>query len=504
MGNLRSYFKRNNTILFNSETNTARNPVIDLYFGQSKENLSSSGYSRFIFDLDLTLLNEKISDKTISSDCGQSMTHILHMTNTIKFDDDLINTFNSENRRRASSFDLILFRIPLSGGITGTTQQWDEGIGYDYYGKEIYTSRPYGFRTLNQPLIDKNYSDRPSNWFMTTNITQWSENGIYDNTNDTNSNVKYSDLVIVDEQHFEIGNEDIQFDMTNEINGILDGSITGVTGWGIAFKPDIELITGLTTSYSVSFFSKYTQTFYKPYLLTTYDDLIEDDRNTFVENKINKLYLYVYEDGDFKNLDENPEVNILDNNGDSVPGMSNLPSCQVTKGIYKATIPTFVNYPIPCEFNDVWTNIKVSTDYGNNYPDIQNSFILKPVNNKVITSINRIDDSDFGFNFFGINQGEKIINTDVRKIVVNVKKAYTTNHSLPNINVYYKIYVLEGETEVIINDWTKFNRSSEEYFILFDTRDKIPNEYYVDIRIDNNGTKKTHERIINFEIVNQK
>jgi hypothetical protein len=42
--------------------------------------------------------------------------------------------------------------------------------------------------------------------------------------------LRYSALTIVDTQHFEFGNENIEFDMTNEINNILNGSLTGVTG----------------------------------------------------------------------------------------------------------------------------------------------------------------------------------------------------------------------------------------------------------------------------------
>ena len=139
--------------------------------------------------------------------------------------------------------------------------------------------------------------------------------------------------------------------MTNEINGILNGSITGVTGWGIAYKPDIENITGLTESYSVGFFGKYTQTFYQPYLLTDYDDLIKDDRNLFLKNQTNRLYLYVYQNGDFANLDNLPGVNIENQNGDIVQGGSGLTTCQVTKGVYEVTVPNiFTNQPVPCLF----------------------------------------------------------------------------------------------------------------------------------------------------------
>jgi hypothetical protein len=167
----------------------------------------------------------------------------------------------------------------------------------------------------------------------------------------------------VDTQHFELGNEDITFDMTNEINSILDGSLTGVTGWGIGpYKPDIELITGLTESYSVGFFSQYTQTFYQPYLQTTYDDLIQDDRNVFLKNQTNKLYLYIYQDGDSVNLDNLPTVNIESTaNGDLMSGATGLTTCLVTKGVYEVTVPNaFTGSPTPCVYYDVWSNLNIN------------------------------------------------------------------------------------------------------------------------------------------------
>jgi hypothetical protein len=150
---------------------------------------------------------------------------------------------------------------------------------------------------------DKNYSDRPSNWLETTTITDWQEPGIYSNTNTGSFN--YNQLQIIDTQHFEFGDENVEFDMTSEINSILNGSLTGVTGWGIAYLPQVENLTGTTGNYSVGFFTRHTQTFYEPFLETNYNDSIEDDRNSFSLGKINKLYLYIFEDGDFQNLDNN-------------------------------------------------------------------------------------------------------------------------------------------------------------------------------------------------------
>ena len=103
--------------------------------------------------------------------------------------------------------------------------------------------------------------------------------------------------------------------MTQEINDILTGATTGVAGWGVAYYPQVENISGLTENYSVGFFTRHTQTFYEPYLETTYDDLIQDDRNIFYENKENRLYLYSYQFGNPQNFDELPSVDIMDMNG---------------------------------------------------------------------------------------------------------------------------------------------------------------------------------------------
>ena len=127
-------------------------------------------------------------------------------------------------------------------------------------------------------------------------------NQVYDNKN--GGTFPYSALTIVDTQHFEFGDEDIEFDMTSEINDLLNGGIPNSVGWGIAYLPAVENLSGTTGSYSVGFFTRHTQTFYEPFLETTYNDLIQDDRSSFSLGKTNKLYLYSYEEGNFQNLDK--------------------------------------------------------------------------------------------------------------------------------------------------------------------------------------------------------
>ena len=492
MSILRSYFSKNNTIQLNSLTNTGRNPVMELYFGSDLATYAPKGYTRFIFDLDLDLLRESIATGEISTGCTTAMTHNLIMTNSASFDIDLLNDTTSQGSRRATSFDLVLFRIPLYSGATSSPQFWDEGVGFDY----VYQPVVAEFSN-NIP-----FSSRPSNWIERTTITDWSVPGIYSNTNSSQTpSLNYSGLTIVDRQHFEFGNEDITFDMSGEINGILNGSITGVTGWGIAYVPEIENITGLTETYSVGFFTRHTQTFYQPFLQTTYDDIIKDDRNTFASNRVNHLYLYVYSNGNFMNLDENPIVDLYDPNGDIMSGYTGLTTCLRTQGVYEVTIPPITGWTTPCQFSDVWTNLIKDGQTLNN---VENEFILQGQSSVYQIGSQSKDPILYGFDFSGIKQNEKILNTDVRKVMVTIKQAYTSQVVLNSIEAFYRIYVREGNTEVQVQDWTPINRTPNEYYFMFDTRDKIPNQYYVDIRVNTSGERDTYQKELMFQIVNKK
>lgn len=483
----KSYFSRNNTLIYNSFTNTGRNPVTELFFGTTAISQFPIGYSRFIFDLDLEELQSKISSGIISSNCS-TIKHTLRMINTSNFDKELLNTTTSQGRLRATSFDLILLRIPPINFDQSLPQIWDEGVGYDF------ADLQYQYE-----ISDRNYSTRPSNWYETTTIGVWEEDGIYNNRN--LSNVPFSALTIVDEQHFEFGDENIEFDMTNEINGVLNGTISGVTGWVIAFKPQVELLSGLTDTYEVQFFTRHTQTFYEPYLETSYDDLIQDDRNLFTLGKVNKLYLYLFDDGNPINLDTLPNVEILDNSGTPIPGLTNLTTCQKTQGVYEVTIPPLIGYKTPCTFSDRWFNLSLNTLPLN---PILNDFTLQPMKNSIQIGTNSQDPKIYGFDYYGIKQDEKIFNTDIRKVGVIIKQAYSTNRLLPKVSAYYRVYVREGQTEVQVQDWTQINRTPNEYYFIFDTRDKIPNEYFIDIKVESSGEINTYKREIKFQIVNYK
>ena len=475
-----SYFNKNNTLISRSYTNTGRNPVTEIFYGSLPTSDYPNGYSRFIFNLDLDLLKSKVQDGTIFTGGTSTTTHTLRMTNTVAFNPETLNTTTSQARQRATSFDLILFRIPDG-------QYWDEGVGYDF------ADLKYNY------VIDKNFSNRPSNWYQTTTLSAWTENGIYSNNNTGTTN--YNNLTIVDTQTFEFGNENISFDMSNEIDLILNGSLPLSSGWGIAFKPQIENLTGLTDAYEVSFFTRHSQTFYEPFLESSYDDLIQDDRNLFTQGKLNKLYLYLYDNGTPFNLDNIPSVDILDNVGDAIPGLTGLTPSLRTKGVYEVVIPALIGYKTPCTFSDKWYNMTLN---GFNLPNVTNDFVIYAMKNSLQIGTSTTEPKIYGFDYYGIKQDEKIYNTDIRKVGVIIKQAYSTQKLLQKINAFYRVYVKEGQTEVKVQDWTKINKTPNEYYFIFDTRDKIPNEYYIDIKVESTGEINTYKQQIKFQIVNMK
>ena len=268
MSTHKSYFSKNNTLISFSHTNTAKNPVTEIFYGGgasrytcqftgnpldsciNENDVSITGhtrirvnnsFSRFIFSLDVSDLQEKVDDKTIilSGGCGNSATtHTLRMVNTSTFDKALLNTFTAKNARRATSFELLLLK--LTGTTSGDT--WSEGVGYDYVNQ-----------TSDFPgLEDKSFSDRPSNWYMATTLEPWNCNGGY--------TWGGCAPVILARQTFDNGNENIEFDMTQEINGILSGnSMAG--GYAIGFVHGLEELTGLTVSQSVGFFTNIPKLF---------------------------------------------------------------------------------------------------------------------------------------------------------------------------------------------------------------------------------------------------
>jgi hypothetical protein len=76
----RSYFKKQAILIKNSFTNNSRNPIVELSYGGSL-NSASTQVSRYVFNVDLDKLQEKLSSNTINQNTIHS--HVLKIKNCI-------------------------------------------------------------------------------------------------------------------------------------------------------------------------------------------------------------------------------------------------------------------------------------------------------------------------------------------------------------------------------------------------------------------------------------
>jgi len=497
MSIFRSYFNKNNTIIANSTANTAKNPVTQLFYGkspvtkcihtgysgdtcQSRTGFTSTvteGFSRFLFDVDLTDLRDKVNNCCVNLDnCG----HTLKMTNTSNFDDTLLNDkVLITDTRRATSFTLMLFKA-YSG------ESWNEGVGYDYL-------IPDG---SFEPEFDLTYSDRPSNWLSATTLQNWLFPGTYLNNLPTS-------FTVLDTQYFDNGNENIQFSSATldfEINNLITGTTnsTSANTYGIAYIPAFENLTGLTEAYSVGFFTRYTQTFFEPFLETYFNDTITDNRGNFNLYQPNNLFLYLYDyNGNPICSDTTPLVDIKDCNG--VIQVSGLSATNLTCGVYYIDlIVTSLQQQPPVMYEDIWSNIAINSIA---QPNISNEFII--YDNAFSIGPNAGEPKIYGYSVSGIKEDEKIVNGDTRKVFISTRVPYTTGEQVLVDNLQYRLYVTQGTTQVEVIPWSPVNRSFTHNYLLLDTSWMIPNEYYLDIKATSNQQVDTYRKAIKFQIVNQ-
>ena len=456
MSYYRSYFSKNNTIIKNSQVNTAKNPNTEIFYG--------SGFSKFIFQIDLSGLQNRINNGDFV--LNGNTRHFLHLANTIFGDEGLKGQKRGTGRQRTSSFDLTVFRIP---------EFWDEGVGYDY--EEVYD-----YTTGNVT-----FDVRPSNWESRTTLDQWGEAGIYAISGDTITKI-----------HFDNGDENINVDITDYINSVLSNNVIDY-GIGLAFDTPYMDVTN-EIDQSVAFFTKYTQTFFEPYLETIFNDTIDDNRENFFIDAERNLYLYVNYMDNAYDLDELPTVDMLDSNMTIIGSLSGLTTTKVRKGVYKVTFGLSGQI---CDgkrfYYDKWCNLKINQK---SLSCVTQKFIPKPFASFFDIGINQTELNRYAIQFFGVSLNEKIKRGTKRKIVTTFKSINSTKSELLN-EVYYRIYVKEGKTQVNVFDWTKMDRTNENSFIL-DTDFMIPREYWIEIKGRIFSEDIFYRDEIKFEIISEK
>lgn len=465
----KTYISKSNTIVKDSCVNVGLNPIIELNYGKM--------LTRGIIYFDHTKVQKLIEDKTYPD--MSKLHHVLKMTNTASLNKldihrPCTSTYFKDIKDRATSFDVIFFLI---------NKDWDCGKGFDYL-KDMHKGEHIA------------YSQDASNWYQFKNYVKWNEEGIYSTDTLSKEFDKFSSKngnlskIIIGYQHFDYGNENLEFDLTETFNKFITNEIPNY-GIGMAFAPSLEYAKTKRSQY-IGFFSQHTHSFFEPYIETRYDETIEDDRTNFYLDKDNRLYFYAIVGNEYVNLDELPTCTI---NG------SQNASKQATKGIYYVDVNLSSDeYETDTMLYDTWSNLKYK---GKQLKDVELSFVTKSESDYFIFGLPKQDmDTEFIPSLYGIQDHEQIKRGDIRKVGIECRIPYTTNQLRSLEGIDYRLYVMEGVKEYDVIEWTKVERGYNENYILINTNELIPSRYYLDIRVHRNVELIHHPKLLQFDIIN--
>jgi len=560
MGIYKTYFTESNTIVKGFSTgstqalsNGALNPVVELFYGAGTgTTVSQTNFSRYLFHFDLSGIISRIKEKRITlsgfsatSGLQNKAVHKLKMTNTIFNNDALLGKdtlFNSATR--ANSFDLLAFKLG---------QSWDAGTKFNSTGVSNWcmgkTNLPWTGGTYNTPLSTCGIYTGSS----ATVASDYSRYALFPYTAMTNTTA----TTMVATQHFSRGNEDIDMDITEAINDMLTGTttalngsttpsgglvadsvqgcyntpgcadsatqqafVTGVKnyGMGLAFNPYYEVILTDEKRY-VGFFNENTNTFFEPYIETTYYDTVIDDREKFYMGKQNRICLYVNVGSEPTNLDNLPGAVVYDADGDVYQNFLSVntdhqnasqytpfTSVQhVTKGVYciDLTVPTTCACPL-VQYSDVWSGMTITTDGVTQSLDgVTNYITIREQNEYYNIGTDTDLPRSYGLSVSGIKSDELIKRGDYRKVMVSARVPYTVNQTQVIDSLKYRLYIKDGTSEYTVIDYADVNRTPTRNYFVIDTSWLIPNTYYVDIRLTSNERVMTYDQELRFIVKNQ-
>lgn len=472
MGVFRIYPSKSNTISSGvyQNYNSGQNAVTDLWYGGGGTDTAPerrNSISRFIIKFDLSELIEKFDLKDINQNLVSS--YKLKMTNAIPADRVLEPEYEFDilDKRISSSYDLIAFPI---------NKDWDEGRGYDLY-KENYLVKQYG-----NPMIT-GYS----NWNSATLSENWDESGIYSNPTASTAVTQYST------QHFDLGNENIDMDITGIVNNWLSGGSENF-GIAVAYRRDYELLS-TDTRYIASFFTEKTNTAFKPCIEVNYNQSFQDDRLQVTNNRASRLFLYTYSGNNAVNYFSAGTVEIQTLAG--APVMTGITPTQMENGVYY--IDVLMNSATRGQqYKDVWKAITFVP--GVDQQDITQIFTIK--DNYYLNNVPQVN--DYSISIYGIGNNSILSIGETHKVFVDLRVNYSSRNQ-PNTayDLKYRM-VMNNQVEVI--PWTSVNQAvinkcKQNYFVL-ETGWLLHNQTYsIEFRIDEFGTKRVMPDSIVFKVI---
>jgi hypothetical protein len=103
--------------------------------------------------------------------------------------------------------------------------------------------------------------------------------------------------------------------------------------------------------------------------------------------------------------------------------------------------------------------------------------------------------------FYGINDDETITQGDVREISVEFVEKYNTDKKILIDSAEYRLYVKDGNRELDVIEYQPVEKSFLNNFFIIYTGDLIPNQYFVDIKVNTGRETKYYRGALRFKIV---
>ena len=111
--------------------------------------------------------------------------------------------------------------------------------------------------------------------------------------------------------------------------------------------------------------------------------------------------------------------------------------------------------------------------------------------------------AEIALSFYGINQEEIIESGEIRQLEIDVVEPFTNHRLVYPIEIYYQLFIQEGQKRIVVIDWQKTHRGSCNYFVNLNTSWWIPNIYYIDIKYIYRGDTRKIDNPIKFRLVNK-
>ena len=491
----RTFLDKCNSIFKGHDENFGLNPICMLNYG--------SVVSRFMVHFPIEDIMK------MKNSVNGEVRHYLVMTNCgsiepEKFDDMvLFNARNDEDKFRASSFDVICFKIPYD---------WDAGNGFDNTSDFwLHGKAAISFSGSTWKKNKNGHTWRPENidgetlsaFEITTSNGEKivPDEGIFSQESlllELKEFEEGNSSIIVGRQKFDRGNENLKIDITNYVNEILESEDPDKKNCGLclSFSPEVECICQGHTSY-VGFFSNTTNTFYKPYIESRCDKVSVDNRYSVSKNRNNRIYFFAYRNGCPIDLGESINVSfegaqieekraILDYAGAYYVDLS----ANEVRGIENDTI-----------VYDTWSGMVCD---GVEIDPVEMKFIVTEDNEPM-----RFGERELKSNFYtptlsGINDNENIYKGkegEERTVRVIFMKNYSQDEYLLSESAKYRLYVKDGKREIDVIDWDGINVEGKFNYFRIKTKELIPQVYHVDVMATIEGDRRIFKDVLTFKVV---